>query len=561
MNSLFRTTGRKTVGGAALLALVLGVSNLPAQTSSDSSVQSGWKARGSHAAPKFQESVKYQDSPKFQEAPTSQAAPKNQEAPVQAEVRRTSAEEAFDDAPAASQTAPKLFEAPTNQIPVVQPPAPQTPPWQRPAQRRPAPSGRQVRYQPGFNRDGPMQPMNMRMQPAPEAIPPGTRSRMQQGPSYSGPQYKGPQSGGPQYTDPQTSGPTYMPDGYTPGDGSWIDGPQDGSGDPMDGGSCSSCAGGGPACCGGPCDPYYEYGRPGLLDGLVGSIFHHPGWCRNTDGCYKPYGWWRPWTVFDESSVFLGTTSFKGPVDTGGGQSGPNGNFGFQEGFNVAGALLDWCGIGYQVGANYAQSNFHGDFVLTVRPDSRDQQFYTAGLFHRAWYGQGVQFGVVGDWLRDHYYVKYNLALVRMEISYLTGGGHEFGYWGTANNSQVTVTANNAPLRQTLEPTNIYAFFYRYTLLNGSQGRFWAGGAGTKQGVVGADFRVPITNRWDLNGRFNYIIPNQPAGRLGLQDEGWGMSMNLVWYPGRAANGIHNGPYRPLFNVADNTTFFVRRPH
>lgn len=559
MNSVYRTIGRKSAGGAALLALLLGVSNLSAPNlmaqATDSSAQGGWKAKGSHAAPRFQESpqvqesFRYQESPKFQEAPKVQETPKVQAAPAQAEVRRTSAEEAFDDAPAASQAPPKLFEAPTNQVPV-QAMAPQTPPWQRPPRRRAPPPGRQVRYQPGFDRDGPMYPASTRMQSSPESIPPGTRSRMPQGPSYSGPQSNGPQSGGP----------SYMSDGWTPGDGSWIDGSQEWSGEPMDGGACNSCGDGscgGPACCGGPCDPYYEYGRPGLLDGLIGNVFHHPGWCKTKDGCYEPYSWWRPWVFLDESSVFLGTTSFKGPVDAGAGTQ--NGNFGFQEGFNIAGAFLDWCGLGYQVGGNFVQSNFHGDFVLTVRPNSRDQQFYTAGLFHRAWYGRGLQYGVVGDWLQDHYYVKYNLAQVRMEISYLFACGHEIGYWGVAANNQVTTTASNFPLTITVQPTNMNTLFYRYNFASGSQGRFWVGGAGTKQGVVGADFRVPISNRWDLNGRFNYIIPNAPAGVTGMTQEIWGMSMNLVWYPGRAANGIHNGPYRPLFNVADNSTFMVRR--
>jgi hypothetical protein len=568
MNSLFRKMGRKMAGGAALLALMLGVSNLPAQTSSDPFARGGWKARGSQDAPrnqdapKFQDAPRFQDTARFQDAPKFQDAPRNEDAPKNSEVRRTSAEEAFDDEAPSSQTPPNLFQAPPDQAPVAQSAPPQTPPWQRPPRRHPPAPGRQVKYQPGFDQDGPRQPMNSRMQSTSEDIPPGRPTRMQPGPHYnSGPQYNG-----PQYSGPSTGGTSFggqMSEGYTPGDGSWIDGPNDWSGGPVDGGSCSSCGPGGScgasgcgasACCGGPCDNYYEYGRPGLLDGIIGGLFHYPGWCQNKDGCYQPYGLWRPWAVLDESSVFLGTTSFKGPVD-----QGQNGNFGFQEGVNIAGSLLDWCGIGYQLGANFVQSNFHGDFVETVRTTSRDQQFITVGLFHRAWYGHGLQFGVAYDWMRDHYYVQYDISQIRGEISYLANGGHEVGFWGTTSNNTVVVNSNNLRIQQTLETTNIYAFFYRYNLCNGSQGRFWAGGAGTRQGIVGADFRVPVTNRWDLTGRFNYIIPNAPAGLQGLQQETWGMGVNLVWYPGRARHGIHNGPYRPLFNVADNSTLMIHR--
>jgi hypothetical protein len=53
------------------------------------------------------------------------------------------------------------------------------------------------------------------------------------------------------------------------------------------------------------------------------------------------------------------------------------------------------------------------------------------------------------------------------------------------------------------------------------------------------------------------------AGLSGHGDEGqvkeaWGMSAQLVWYPGRRAACVTSDCYRPLFGVADNANFMIR---
>ncbi len=73
------------------------------------------------------------------------------------------------------------------------------------------------------------------------------------------------------------------------------------------------------------------------------------------DGC--DFGW----EVFDGRcgswlrglSVFAGADGFKGPLDRG-----TNGSFGLNEGLNLARPLGDPWGCGYQIGANFVQSNF-----------------------------------------------------------------------------------------------------------------------------------------------------------------------------------------------------------
>ena len=75
------------------------------------------------------------------------------------------------------------------------------------------------------------------------------------------------------------------------------------------------------------------------------------------------------WEVFDGRcgpwlrglSVFVGADGFKGPLDRG-----TNGNFGLNEGLNLARPLGDPWGCGYQIGANFVQSDFSGAPDLSV---------------------------------------------------------------------------------------------------------------------------------------------------------------------------------------------------
>jgi hypothetical protein len=259
-----------------------------------------------------------------------------------------------------------------------------------------------------------------------------------------------------------------------------------------------------------------------------------------------------PRVFLDETSVFIGPHAFKGPVD-----QGRNGNFGFQEGVNFAGQLLRMRGIGYQVGAQFVQSNFLGDTVGGALSSNRRQSFVTAGLFHRAFHHRGLQFGAVFDYVDDIYYVRSRATQIRGEISLLGPYCHEIGFWGAFGTRNDSVVDQDGV--RNLRVTDLYAAFYRHGLVNGGSGRVWAGASGYGDGLIGADFRVPLSNRFDLNGAFNYLIPKQGTNSDGLAQEGWGLSMNIVWYPFRRRDGVHNTPYRPLFNVADNTFFMFDR--
>ncbi|HEY5314657.1 MAG TPA: DUF6666 family protein [Pirellulales bacterium] len=323
----------------------------------------------------------------------------------------------------------------------------------------------------------------------------------------------------------------------------------------VDGDGCDpGCGPCGDPCCG-PC------GDP--CCGPCGDPCFDPGCC----GGFDPTQWERfhvccPLAFLNELSFNSGVQAFKAPVD-----NGRNSNFGAHSGFNLGDAIWHHYGLGYQVGAQFIESNVYGDQTATgnFAGGSRRQVFITAGLFHRAFYNYGWQGGVVVDYLNDNYYYSGTMYQIRAELSHLFYGGHEFGSWIAANSyaQQFTFLGSN----QSLRSVDLYTFFYRRNFANGTQGRVWAGFTGpislggsnsNASAIVGADYRIVLSNRWDFTGVVNYL-PSTQGGPAGQQAESWAISMNLVFYPARYARGVHNGPYRPLFNVADNSVFFVNR--
>lgn len=301
------------------------------------------------------------------------------------------------------------------------------------------------------------------------------------------------------------------------------------------GGACGSC---GKVPFAGPISPYYD----------LGSSSRPPVPC---DGICIPRHW------VDEIALFAGPQGFVSPVDMG-----SNGNFGYHEGVNLSGQFGRWLGLGplglgYQVGATFLQSDFQGATILGPKGVSRNQQFFTAGIFRRAHAGYGLQGGVVYDYMHDTFYAKYSVAQVRVELSYLTLAGHEFGYWGAYHIHDGHDIVAGVPFG--FRTIDLYNAFYRYNFANGTQGRVWAGGTGNKGGDLGGDVRLPLSNQWDLWAWYNYMIPGAGSTSGGSAQQAWNLTFNIVWYPGRKPQGVHNTPFRALFAPADNN-WLISRP-
>jgi hypothetical protein len=285
-----------------------------------------------------------------------------------------------------------------------------------------------------------------------------------------------------------------------------------------------ACGIDGAYCEEGACAPYFAECCP-LLYGLGGTIL------RNV-------------------SIYGGAQGFKGPLD-----QGVNGNFGFHEGFNFGSPLGDPWGIGYQIGFEADHSNFEGSGGTNGPGSNRNQVFLTAGLFHRALCG-GIQWGVVFDYLSDDYFDRVEVGQIRTEVSLVRPSFGEFGFWGAFGTNDDNLLVDQT-WQGTVQSTDIYALFFRHYYCNGGQGRIWAGATGEGEGILGADFGVPVTDSWVLETNFTYLIPSSSNDATGREEEAWGMALQLVWYPGRRACGLHTSQFEPILPVASNSWFLT----
>ena len=79
---------------------------------------------------------------------------------------------------------------------------------------------------------------------------------------------------------------------------------------------------------------------------------------------------------------------------------------------------------------------------------------------------------------------------------------------------------------------------------------------------MGADFHVPLGSCVALDTGFTYLMPMRSTSPFG---EGWNIGMNLVWYPFKSRCCPKDpcwgemSQFRPLFNVADNGSMFIRQ--
>jgi hypothetical protein len=250
-------------------------------------------------------------------------------------------------------------------------------------------------------------------------------------------------------------------------------------------------------------------------------------------------------------TFWAGVEGFKGPRDLD-----QNGNFGFHEGVQFSGPLGDPWNIGYQIGVNFVQSDLSGTPpTSSVQAADRKQTFVTLGLFRRAdccgWQG-----GVAYDYMHDTYDEKIDLQQVRFEISYLCGNLCELGFYGAAAVDSAQLSDGSK-----LTATNMYALFGRRYLENGGDGRIYGGATDNGDGLLGADFWLPLGRSFAVQGGAAYVLPKEGRNDSvqASPHESWGLSMSLVWYPGRCAMAQQHNPYRPLFTTADNTTFMNER--
>jgi len=256
--------------------------------------------------------------------------------------------------------------------------------------------------------------------------------------------------------------------------------------------------------------------------------------------------------------VFFGVHGFKGPTDLG-----HSGNFGFHEGVNWAVPLWEPWGWGFQLGMEALHSNFLGTqavevgFGPSLQMADRNQIFFTGGVFHRQM-EQGMQGGLAVDLFYDHYYTDTTLCQLRSETSIVLNPYHELGYWGAYAVSR-TAVRGVGPDDAMIRPNDLFALFYRRRFTGGGVGRIWTGLSTYGDLVLGIEGTAPLGTQWAIDNNFTCLFPKHGRGAGDRPEECWSVSIHLVWYPGRQSNPVVSNPYHPLFYVADNSWFLVKR--
>jgi len=253
---------------------------------------------------------------------------------------------------------------------------------------------------------------------------------------------------------------------------------------------------------------------------------------------------------------YSGFSSFSSPVNRGGA-----GSFGYEGGFNLGSPLLGGLyGLGWQAGVGGTLTNFNGaDFTR----DDRHQFFATGGFFRRVdW---GLQGGVVIDYLKDEWYANADFTQVRGELGWVVPEGREYGFMFAAGDEGDLVTGtlqNGTALPTDIEENwrvnDLYALYFRRTFCNNAHGRIFGGWSGDSDGLLGADLLLPLDDSWALRTGFTYLIPEEGPLDGGHEEEAWNLSILLVWYPHCTAR-CGQDYYRPLFNVANNSTMILDR--
>lgn len=265
------------------------------------------------------------------------------------------------------------------------------------------------------------------------------------------------------------------------------------------------------------------------------------------------------WNRFE---FFWGAQAYHNPMNdptTGAGTQTDSGSFGFHQGFNEGRNLRPWLGLDLaaQFGLRATQSNLHNeDFT----DENRNQIFLTGGLFRRVDFG--LQYGVVLDYLNEDWYYQADVLQLRGELSWMTGC-HNFGFHWMAGVSDADVTTrvfNEAGTvfngAETVTAANQYRAFYRHFFGSTGEWTSYIGGTDNDHFIFGSDIDVPLKKGFSMQVGSTYFKPGSDS----LEDhvsEGWNLGISVVYRPG--ANHPANRYRRPLFDVADNGSFFTYR--
>ena len=248
--------------------------------------------------------------------------------------------------------------------------------------------------------------------------------------------------------------------------------------------------------------------------------------------------------------LFAGFQGFKGPADENAGS-----NFGFHEGFNWSVPIVERWGLSHQTGMQGVHSDLSGGSGLNA---ARNQFFITSGFYVRPLCGRGLQYGLCADYLHDDWYSKTDLDQVRGEIS-MVGAVSELGLMGMFHTNVASKTSPVTGNAITWQAYDQYLAYYRRRVHGIGHGRLWGGLNNDGDVILGGDGISPLSTHWAFQSNFNFIFPKGEAFNDAISHNYWTLSFNLVYFPGYHTPNSSLNPFRPLFDVADNTLFLINQ--
>ena len=258
--------------------------------------------------------------------------------------------------------------------------------------------------------------------------------------------------------------------------------------------------------------------------------------------------------LFDNITLFSESTTFKSGLSSGPGASGA---LGVGEGLNWSSAVTPQGSVTAQYGVRAVQSDLFA-------PSARNQVFMTAGVFKRFDFAP-VQGGVAVDWLRDRgQWGTVNLRQMRCELSTGHFGDWECGFLGGFNVFRDRPTIPrwllnaDEPVVAVVDVHDYYLLFARKHLGSGGQVELRCGATSRGDFILGALGEAAISDRLAVNGGITMLAPSGGEQSMRHHRESWSVSLGVVLYFRGGAMFRQANPYRLMFDVAGNNSFFTR---
>lgn len=247
-------------------------------------------------------------------------------------------------------------------------------------------------------------------------------------------------------------------------------------------------------------------------------------------------------------------------------------NFGVLGSINLGMPLpyLSCYDFGFQVGGSYGAYDWSGrGSSLNHQRNIQHQAFLTVGVFRRTPYCAGFNIGLATDWMFNKNFGVFALnpiiSQLRWEGSYSFPCNSEFGLWGTLNTNTSHKSINEFPIAfRAISQVNL---FWRHFYENCSQTMLWLG-MPYQNGlmfrnrlpgkvILGASFKVPLTERLSIDGHAVYMHPRPPSGPAGSRTYASNVCFGITYafFCGNTCDQCLD--YTPYFPVANNSLFLT----